>query len=619
MKKLMTILATVMVLACSCKGGEDTDPVSDKPLAPTGLKLHSSTETSLTFQWDAMANATGYEWQLAKGEATIDGGTAKSRNVALDGLEKATKYVFSVASLGADGYISAFSKLEATTEGEEENGGGNENPPVVPPVTSLAYADFIIPAHEEDGKARAFPGAEGGGMWATGGRGGAVYHVTNLNDSGDGSLRWAIGKSGARTIVFDVAGVIELNSALVIKNGDVTIAGQTAPGDGICLKNYTFRISASNVIVRFIRCRMGDEKKSEDDAIRIQEDDDKISNIVIDHCSVSWCTDECASFYGMKDFSFQWNYVTESLRNSIHGKGSHGYGGIWGGTDASYHHNLLAHHDSRNPRIDHDYVSTQKGPLSIVNNVIYNWSGNTCYGGESKAGAAYRKYNIVNNYYKPGPASKSSKKIWFLDPMVKCSNCEKSDPTSVTPGHFYMTGNYMDGYSAMTADNWTGTTAKEELIPTIKADSPFNYSANPTSISLQAADKAYAAVVDYAGASLNRDSIDKRIARETKNGNYTYTGSNGSANGLIDTQSDVGGWPEYSATDEQKALIADTDRDGMPDWFEEAAGLDKNSNADGTAKTLDAKGRYTNLEMYLHYLVREIVAAQTEGGTYTIL
>lgn len=621
MKRMTVIPLLAVLIACSCNGTSGTDDTAVKdPEAPTGLKLHSATETSLTFQWDAMANASGYEWKLEKGAATIDGGTVKSRNVALDGLEKATKYVFSVASLGADGYKSSFSKLEATTEGEEENGGGNENPPVEPPVTSLAYADFLIPAYEEDKKARAFPGAEGGGMWATGGRGGAVYHVTNLNDSGDGSLRWAIGKSGARTIVFDVAGIIALESPLIVKNGDVTIAGQTAPGDGICLKNYTFRISASNVVVRFIRCRMGDEKKYENDAMQIMDDDDRFSNIIIDHCSVSWCTDECASFYGMKNFSFQWNYVTESLRNSIHGKGAHGYGGIWGGTDASYHHNLLAHHDSRNPRIDHDYVSTQKGPLSIVNNVIYNWSGNTCYGGESSSTTGgYRKYNILNNYYKPGPASKASKKIWFLDPMTSCSNCTNKLGGSVVPGHFYMTGNYMDGYSAMTADNWTGTTAKEELIPTIKADAPFKYAANPTSISLQAADKAYAAVVDYAGASLSRDSIDKRIARETKNGNYTYTGSNGSKNGLIDTQSDVGGWPQYSATDEQKALIADTDRDGMPDWFEDAAGLNKNSNADGAAKTLDAKGRYTNLEMYLHYLVREIVAAQTEGGTYTIL
>lgn len=616
-KNLIILVAALAVACCGGKGGEEVKDTN--PAAPTGLKLHSSSETSLTFQWDAMDGATGYDWKLDKDGASIGSGTVKTRNVVLDGLEKATTYVFSVASLGENGYKSAFTTLEAKTEGEDNGNGNGENPNVDPPVTNVAYADFLIPAVEEDGKARAFPGAEGGGMWTTGGRGGAVYHVTNLNDKGDGSLRWAIEKSGARTIVFDVAGVIELDSPLIIKNGDVTIAGQTAPGDGICLKNYTFRINTSNVIVRFIRCRMGDEKKYENDAIQIMDhDDDKFNNIIIDHCSVSWCTDECASFYGMKNFTFSWNFVTESLRNSIHGKGAHGYGGIWGGTNASYHHNLLAHNDSRNPRIDHDYVSTQKGPLSIVNNVIYNWYGNTCYGGESSStSGGYRKYNLVNNYYKPGPASKASKKIWFLDPMTSCSNCTSSLGGTVVPGHFYMSGNYMDGYAAMTADNWTGTTAKDELIATIKADSPFTFAASPTWISLQAADKAFDAVVDYAGASYSRDNIDKRIARETRNGNYTYTGSNGSKNGLIDTQSDVGGWPAYSATDEQKALIADTDRDGMPDWFEEAAGLDKNSNADGAAKTIDKSGRYTNLEMYLHYLVREIVAAQNTDGTYT--
>lgn len=619
MKKILMIPALLALLASSCGNDSSTELTQANPKAPTGLILHGSTETTLTFQWDDMDGATGYEWQLAKGTAVIGSGTVKPRNVVLDGLEKVTTYIFSVASLGENGYKSSFSKVEATTEGEDNNSGNDD--PVNPPVTTVSYADYQIPSYEEeDGKARAFPGAEGGGMWTTGGRGGAVYHVTNLNDKGDGSLRWAVEKSGARTIVFDVAGVIALASPLVIKNGDVTIAGQTAPGDGICLKNYTFRINASNVIVRFIRCRMGDEANYENDAIQIMDhDDDKFQNIIIDHCSVSWCTDECASFYGMKDFTFSWNFVTESLRNSIHGKGAHGYGGIWGGTNASYHHNLLAHHDSRNPRIDHDYVSTQKGPVSIVNNVIYNWSGNTCYGGESKAGAAYRKYNIVNNYYKPGPASKASKKIWFLDPMVKCSNCESSDPTSVTPGHFYMTGNYMDGYSTMTADNWTGTTAKDELIATIRASSPFTYSANPTSISLQTPQNAFDAVVEYAGASFSRDAVDQRIARETKNGNYTYSGSNGSSSGLIDTQSDVGGWPSYIASDEETALVKDTDRDGIPDWFEDAAGLDKNSASDGAAKALDTKGRYTNLEMYLHYLVRETVAAQTEGGTYTIL
>ena len=619
MKKLILIFCGMCTLACAC-GGENGPDTPAQPEAPTGLVLHSATQTSLTFQWALMQNATGYNWTLAQGGTRVADGAVSSRNVTVNDLTAGTAYKFSVRSLGTEGFMSEPATIEVSTEAEEEV------PPtqvVDPPVEgSIKYDDYCIPAAEEDGTPRAFPGADGGGMYATGGRGGKVIHVTNLNDSGAGSLRAAINEKGARTIVFDVAGLIELGSTLVIKNGDVTIAGQTAPGDGICLKNYTFRINASNVIVRFIRCRMGDEKKTEDDAIQVMEhDDDRFTDIIIDHCSVSWCTDECASFYGMKNFTFSWNIVSESLRNSVHNKGAHGYGGIWGGTNATYHHNLLAHHDSRNPRIDHDYVSTQKGPVSLVNNVIYNWSGNTCYGGESANDRGeYRKYNIVNNYYKPGPASKASKKIWFLDPTTSCSNCVKAMGTStIVPGHFYMDGNYMDGYAAMSADNWTGTTAKEELISQIKASEPFRYASNPYKLRIHTAQDGYSAVLDCAGASLVRDRIDERIAKETRNGNFTYTGSNGSKNGLIDTQGDVGGWPAYRASEDQMALVADSDGDGMPDWFEEAAGLDKANAADGPAKGLDASGRYTNLEMYLHYLVKDIISAQNATGEYTQL
>ena len=476
MKRMTVIPLLAVLIACSCNGTSGTDDTAVKdPEAPTGLKLHSATETSLTFQWSAMEGATSYDWKLKQGSESVSSGTVKSRNVSVDGLAKATAYTFSVASVGESGKKSAYSTLEAKTEGEEggdnngngENGGDDNGGN----VDENLYGLFEIPAVEDDDKTpRAFPGADGGGMWATGGRGGSVYHVTNLNNSGEGSLRYGIETAGRPlTIVFDVAGVIELGSMLNIKKGDLTIAGQTAPGDGICLKNYTFRISASNVIVRFIRCRMGDEKKSEDDAIQILNRDTPYENIVIDHCSVSWCTDECASFYGMKNFTFSWNFVTESLRVSIHGKGNHGYGGIWGGENATYHHNLLAHHDSRNPRIDHDYVSTQKGPVSILNNVVYNWSGNTCYGGESSSnnGSDYRKYNFVGNYYKPGPATPSNH-MWLLDPTTSCSNCGGT----ILPGHFYMTGNVLYGKSSVSADNWTGTTAGSSTIAKIKSTEP---------------------------------------------------------------------------------------------------------------------------------------------------
>lgn len=632
---LLSLIAVLYLVSC---GGEGDEPVKkeEAPAVPTGITLHSKTQTSLRFQWNAVTGATSYQWKLVLDDAEVQTGTSSARNAEIKDLKAGTTYKFAVRSIAGE-LMSAYSSyVEGKTESEPEP----EEPPT--PTSTIEYTEFAIPSFEEDGKARAFPGAEGGGMWTTGGRGGSVYHVTNLNDGGEGSLRYGINNMGRPlTIVFDVAGIIELNSQLNIAKGDLTIAGQTAPGDGICLKNYTFRISASNVIVRFIRCRMGDEKKTEDDAMQIlSHDDNRYSNIIIDHCSVSWCTDECASFYGMKNFSFQWNFVTESLRNSIHGKGSHGYGGIWGGENATYHHNLLAHHDSRNARIDHDYVSTQKGPVTLANNVIYNWYGNTTYGGESfNNTGTYRKYNIVNNYYKPGPVTPSGKR-WLLDPTTSCSNCsgmtkypdntEVPSGSKIEPGHFYMTGNYMNGNSGVTSDNWTGTTAKAEIIPTIKATSPFVYADNPGSFSLQTAEKAFNSVLGYAGASLTRDAVDTRIAGEAKNGSYTYEGSartdkNGnplseskwSTKGLIDTQGDVGGWPEYKATEEEIAKNADSDKDGIPDWFEDKAGLGKTDAADASAFSLDPSKRYTNLEMYLHYLVKDIVAAQGAGGTYT--
>lgn len=625
-------LMALLVFACGTKDNASESQDSQTPGTPTGLQLHGSAgETSLTFQWNAVEGAKGYNWKMEKAGQSVKADKTSQRNVTVSGLEKATTYKFSVQSV-ADGKTSGWASVEATTAGSAE-----PVDPVDPEDDpSQYYAQFLIPEVEEDTQARAFPGAEGGGMWATGGRGGKVLHVTKLTDDGsEGTLRWAVNQSGARTVVFDVAGTIALNSQLQIKNGDLTIAGQTAPGDGICIKNYTFRIHTSNVIVRFIRCRMGDEKQTEDDAIQVMDhQNDKFQKIIIDHCSVSWSTDECASFYGVKDFTFSWNIVSESLRNSIHDKGKHGYGGIWGGNNATYHHNLLAHHDSRNPRLDHDFVSTQKGPVTLLNNVIYNWSGDSTYGGESiNNDNTYRQYNLVNNYYKPGPATGSSH-IWFLHPTTKCDYCSDPSKTSfptgsvIVPGHFYMTGNYMYGYNALTQDNWStlgyDKGAGSSLIATIKATSPF---ATESPVSTQTAQGGFDAVVAYAGASFARDAIDTRISKETKDGSSTYTGSKGSTNGLIDTQTDVdpkdgtweNGWPIYAATQDQVDALRDSDGDGMPDAFEENFGLKKSDPSDAQKFGLDPQGRYTNLEMYLHYLVKDIIAAQNAAATYTIL
>ncbi len=629
MKKELTLLALASLLLASCGGKEDPIVVPDTPKAPSApanVKLHKATETSLQFQWDAVEGAASYAWEIQKDGAKVNEGTAGTRNATVSGLTKATDYRFGVKAVNAGG-SSSMTWIDARTEGED-----TPEPPT--PPSGQYYEQFSIPSVEEDGVARAFPGAEGGGMYTTGGRGGKVYHVTSLEDnSTEGTLRYGIEK-GERplTILFDVAGTIALQKQLNITKGDLTIAGQSAPGDGICLKNYTFRISASNVVVRFIRCRMGDEKQTEDDALQVMShDDDKYSNIIIDHCSVSWSTDECASFYGMKDFTFQWNIVSESLRNSVHDKGSHGYGGIWGGNNATYHHNLLAHHDSRNPRIDHDYVSTQKGPVSIFNNVVYNWKGNTCYGGESSSnhGSDYRKYNFFNNYYKPGPVTPSNH-IWFLQPTTSCSNCGGT----ILPGHFHVDGNVMYGHDALTADNWKAGTSSpvsvyisEANAAKIKETSRY---ATETYQSVQSGRDCLDPVLTYAGASFARDGIDARIAKETKDGTSTYKGSNTTAKdpstkGLIDTQTDVAdatwkdGWPVYAASAEQTARIKDSDSDGMPDWFEEEFGLNTKDRNDAALVTLDKNGRYTNLEMYLHYLVKDIVAGQNAGGSYTKL
>ena len=614
MMKMNLYICMLMVALClfSCGKTGDEEKEGGAPAAPANLKLHGATETSLTFQWDVVTGATSYAWTLTLAGNEAQSGTATARNVKVEGLAKGTDYRFGVKAVNEQGE-SAYTWADARTEGEE-------TPYVDPGLTSGTYEDFAIPAWEEDGVARAFPGAEGGGMFTTGGRGGKVIHVTNLNDSGEGSLRAAIKASGARIIVFDVAGLIELQSALDIKNGDVTIAGQTAPGDGICLKNYTLHIKASNVIIRYIRCRLGDDKASEDDAMNLNAGDNSIQNVIIDHCSLSWSTDECGSFYGMTHFTLQWCLLSESLRNSIHGKGTHGYGGLWGGSNATYHHNLLAHHDSRNPRLDHDYLSTLKGPVSLVNNVIYNWGENGTYGGESANDSNdFRKYNLINNYYKPGPATGSGK-VRFIDPWTKaCSNCTgKTGSSTIVPGHYYMDGNYMDDSSdkaaGMNSDNWKGTTAGAETVAVIKSASRFTYPEKPTSLSVQSAQDAYSAVLSYVGASLKRDSVDERVVKDTRTRSFTCKGSKGSDKGFIDTPADAGGWPEYTGT-----AAADTDRDGIPDAVEDSWGLDKTNAADGAAVTLDKNGRYTNLEMYLHYLVKDIVTGGSKASSYTNL
>lgn len=539
-----------------------------------------------------------------------------------------------LSALALMAFLSCSSDTTSDDTPGTGNGSGNGG---TPDPGTPAVVDFGLPlANEDDGVVRAFPGAEGGGMYTTGGRGGAVYHVTKLTDDGTvGTLRHAVEQSGARTIVFDVAGTIALSRELEIKKGDLTIAGQTAPGDGICLRDFPVTIKADNVIIRYLRFRMGDTTQAEDDALGGKYH----SNIVIDHCSVSWCTDECASFYANRNFTMQWCIISESLNNSVHGKGAHGYGGIWGGGNASFHHNLLAHHKSRNPRFDHPYVYDKNnasiieqygGHVDFRNNAIYNWGDSeNCYGGEMC------EINMVNNYFKEGPASKSNK-YFFVAYGSSCTECSSYGYTyEELLTKVYADGNlYLkkDGSQAdFSADNYAGIYDKARKSYTTYTDDNTGTYRLPGMLSIEhdgqacyttthSAEGAFDAILSYAGASLKRDAVDQRAADDARSGRATITdGGNGSTDGIIDTQSAVGGWPVLTATDEEIARAKDSDGDGIPDYYEELFGLDKNNAADGRTKTLDPKGLYTNLEVYLHYLVRDITAAQVEGGTYTEL
>lgn len=426
---------------------------------------------------------------------------------------------------------------------------------------------FIMVAQSSD-NTLAFPSAEGFGRYATGGRGGEVYIVTNLNDSGEGSLRKGIVKHGPRIIVFAVSGTIFLESPLDINRGDLTIAGQTAPGDGITIAGYPVKVKGDNIIIRYIRFRLGDINMQQDDAIG----GGGTQNVIIDHCSMSWSVDEVASFYRNRDFTMQWCIISEALNNSVHQKGEHGYGGIWGGSNVSFHHNLISSNSSRNPRFSGS-STTVNAPDEFVdfrNNVIYNWGHNSIYGGEKGT------YNVVNNYFKSGPATHKKTKDRIVNP---------SEPY----GKFYVDGNYVEGFPEINKDNWNGGVQCDNPLETqTKIEYPIG-----NNIKTQSVEEAYYSVLKSAGASLSRDIVDERIVNDARLGTSTF------GNGIIDSQKDVGGWPELKSTSHPK----DSDEDGMPDSWEKSHNLDINKN-DSSLFTLDKQ--YTNIEVYINSLVETL-------------
>ena len=412
-------------------------------------------------------------------------------------------------------------------------------------ATSLMVL-FLIPGVYS--QVPAFPGAEGWGKYTTGGRGGSVYEVTNLNNSGSGSLRDAVSQSG-RIVVFRVSGTIHLQSELKIKS-NITIAGQTAPGDGICVADYPTKIDGNNVIVRYIRFRLGDVYGlSSSDALDVNDKTD----IMIDHCSMTWGVDECFSAYGNNNMTVQYCMVGEGLNYR-----GHSMGGLWGGY-TTYHHNLVYSNGTRHPKYAYTY---DQDITDSRNNVIYNWGYQSAY--TSPTG----RVNLVNNYYKAGPSTSAS-----VDHRIV-----QAEPTK----RMYITGNYVEGYPEITADNWNGGVDPLNGGMPIRYDEAFPV---PYPVPEQTAEAAYEEVLAHAGASLpRRDAVDTRIVNDVING----TGA------IIDRQSEVGGFPELLSDQ----APPDSDHDGMPDEWEDDNGLDKNDPDDRNG---DMNGQgYTNLEYYLN-------------------
>lgn len=517
-------------------------------------------------------------------------------------------------------------------------------------------------------QAPAFPGAEGHGRYVTGGRGGKIVHVTNLNDSGTGSFREAV-KSGNRIIVFDVAGVIALKSDLKFAD-NITILGQTAPSPGITLRYYTVQ-PGSNNIIRFIRIRRGQEKNINDGADATWQRNK--TGIIFDHCSFSWSIDEVASFYDNNNFTMQWCTVAESLTNPGHSKGAHGYGGIWGGKLASFHHNFVAHLMNRGPRFNgarygwtgytsNKEYSTYKWQNAVQaenvdfrNCVMYNAQG-TCYGGPGGG-----QINIVNNYYKAGPShslkgttlnglkvdvstgkERGSQDRITLVTLSTQSNSDKNHPELYDmTSRYYINGNTTETTkgSKTTNKDWKGvsydkgipslngeyyspdaknfygdavahTTISGKSCVKIKMDEP----APTGQVTTHSAAEAYEKVLAYVGASLYRDEIDARYMEEAKTGTATYKGSITQSPGIIDKVSDVNGYTEDNFGTGTRPADFDTDKDGIPDEWEKANGLNPNDASDALTYSLDEKGYYTNIEVYANSLVENIMKVENQDA-----
>lgn len=453
----------------------------------------------------------------------------------------------------------------------------------------------------------AFPGAEGGGKYSFGGRGGKVLVVTNLNDDGPGSFRWACEQGGARIVVFNVAGIIRIKTPVIIRAPYITIAGQTAPGDGVCIAGESVWINTHDVIIRFMRFRRGETWVGRrDDAIG----GNPIGNIMIDHVSASWGLDENMSMYrhmyndstGKTEDKF--GTVNITIQNSIFAEAldtwNHSFGSTLGGENCTFMRNLWANNTGRNPSVGWN------GIFNFVNNVVFNWVHRSVDGGDYRA-----QFNIINNYFQPGPSTPRDNNVGhrILKPESGRSKLKQK-----VYGRAYVNGNVMEGYPAVTKDNWNGGVQVEELpnageyTAFMKVDKPLPMAP----VSVISAEDARKYVISNAGATLpKRDAVDIRIAEQVKTGKIAYKEGialpakqfehrrapiDSYKKGIITDVSQVGGYPEYKGTP-----YKDSDNDGMPDDYEKKAGLNPNNAADASGKL--KQNNYTNIEEYLNSVV----------------
>lgn len=564
------------------ENGGGTGPENPDMAAPGSLNGYVNEVNGAPAVWLNWESVTGAVYYNVKRSDTRDGTYTTLQSVA--------QSVYSVMDSSVTSGKTYFYTVTASTHNVAAGSAGG--------IESAPSNIFKITAELPDSgiavNIPAFPGAEGGGKYVTGGRGGEVYIVDTLADytkneaAISGSLRDAVSK-GNRTVIFRVGGTIHLRESLNITGSNLTIAGQTAPGDGITVADYTTNINANNVAIRYVHFRLTDRYPSEDDSLGARY----YKNIIIDHCSFSWAVDEVVSLYDNVNTTVQWSISSEAMLMTTHQKGRHGYGGIWGGKNSTYHHNLIANSTSRNPRFPTD--KREFDSVDMANNIIYNWGLASTYGGGEG------NYNVRDNYYKYGPSTYYG---------VRSQLFSEAGTTNYDT-NMYIGGNYMDSSPSVTEDNWKGVL--KIIDPTVKHDTPFevrgeydngvapeNYGIYQSVPALT----AYEQVLADAGATLpRRDAIDARIVNEVKN----RTGYH------INSPKEVGWlYEDYTAV---QSDVVDMDKDGIPDSWEVEHGLNPQDASDRNKTNLAKSGSfasigivpgYTNLEVYLAWLIEDL-------------